>query len=173
MQILVATDGSLDAAKTSELVSHISKPEDTVYILTVVEVPRGLLEELRSLFEARETLQIADADDEYVVSPSVTTLSPNWPGDDAVLARYVSDQTEARTASLVANLESEGITPKVLSKENVDPAHGILEAIDEVGGDLLVIGSRGRGMFEGLLGSTSTKLTRRAPCPVLLIRTKR
>ena len=36
--------------------------------------------------------------------------------------------------------------------------------------DVVVIGSHGSGVFQGLLGSTGTKIVRRSPRPVLLIR---
>ncbi|MGZ8784831.1 MAG: universal stress protein [Acidimicrobiia bacterium] len=42
--------------------------------------------------------------------------------------------------------------------------------VAEIDADVLVIGTHGRGRFEGLLGSTGTKLARLAPCTVILVR---
>lgn len=48
------------------------------------------------------------------------------------------------------------------------PAHVLIDAA--TGADLLVVGSRGRGGFEGLLlGSVSSQCAHHAPCPVVIV----
>ena len=50
------------------------------------------------------------------------------------------------------------------------PGAAIAEACEEAGADLLVAGSRGYGpVLRVLLGSVSTQLMHRAPCPVLVV----
>lgn len=51
---------------------------------------------------------------------------------------------------------------------NRRPAAALLE--EAAGADLLVVGSRGRGGFVGLLlGSVSQQVTQHAPCPVVVV----
>jgi nucleotide-binding universal stress UspA family protein len=48
------------------------------------------------------------------------------------------------------------------------PAHGLLEAA--AGADLLVVGARGLGGFEGvLLGSVGQQVAHHSPCPVVIV----
>ena len=50
-------------------------------------------------------------------------------------------------------------------------AESIVEAAKEIDADLIVMGTHGMGAIERmLLGSTSTEVAQRAPCPVLLVR---
>jgi nucleotide-binding universal stress UspA family protein len=52
-----------------------------------------------------------------------------------------------------------------------DPSASLIEACRRTGAELLVLGSRGRGGFGGLLlGSVSNECASHAPCPVLIFR---
>jgi len=49
-------------------------------------------------------------------------------------------------------------------------AEAILAVVGSRNADLVILGTRGMGSFKGLLlGSVSTKVTHRAPCPVMVI----
>ncbi|MFZ0494067.1 MAG: universal stress protein [Acidimicrobiia bacterium] len=170
MHIMVTTDGGLDPTMTSETVERFAQPGDRITVLTVIEIPRALLSDLRAFYERRDVIQGTDTDNEYVSSTHMTTVSPSWPGDDALLDAFIQQQKENRTRPLVDALTTKGLAVEAVALEGTDPTRPILQAVEELAVDLLCVGSRGRGMFEGLLGSTSTRLARRAPCPVLLLR---
>jgi|SRR5579884_2395558 universal stress protein A len=53
-----------------------------------------------------------------------------------------------------------------------DPAAAILKAAQEIGADLIVMGTHGRtGLHRLLMGSVAERVVRKAPCPVLTVRT--
>jgi len=57
---------------------------------------------------------------------------------------------------------------------NGDPRDAILEAAKEVNADLIVMGTHGRsGISRLFMGSVAEEVVRRAPCPVLTVRTKK
>jgi nucleotide-binding universal stress UspA family protein len=52
-----------------------------------------------------------------------------------------------------------------------DPAQAILRAVEEHGGDLIVMGSHGRrGLRRLLMGSVAEQVVRAARCPVLVVK---
>ena len=170
MHVVIATDGDLNPDKTADLTARLVEEGDQLTLMTVVEVPRTLLTELRAFYRTPPPQARIDEDREYVGQPTAGTLTPQWPGDDAMIARYVDDQTAKRTDPVRLALETKGMTPNLVSKESDTPSTTVLRFVEESGTDLLIIGTHGRGRFEGLLGSTGTKLARLAPCSVILIR---
>jgi len=170
MQIIIATDGNLNPDLTTEIAARIFQEGDSITLATAVEVPRTLLTDLRGFFRTPPPTADIDEDHEYVGQPTAGTLASSWPGDDAMIARYVDDQTVKRTKAVKQALAARGITPEVVARESDTPAATILELVAELEAGVLLIGTHGRGRFEGLLGSTGTKLARLAPCTVILIR---
>lgn len=69
----------------------------------------------------------------------------------------------------VADIDLTDLTvPAELLLVNRPPATALLEAAEAA--DLLVVGTRGRGGFAGLLlGSVSQQLAQHAPCPVVIV----
>ena len=105
-----------------------------------------------------------------------------WPyaGDLADVVDETLDTkgfTEAATkvvSTMVQQVLGDQI-PDIALEEHVaegSPAHVLLEAAAQA--DLLVVGSRGRGGFQGLLlGSVSQQCAHHASCPVVIVRTER
>lgn len=170
MHMIIATDGDLDPETAADLTARLLAEGDSVTLMTAIEVPRTLLIELRSFYRTPPPKARIDEDSEYVGQPTAGTLTSQWPGDDAMIARYVDDQAAKRTDPVKQALESKGITPTVVARESDAPSTAVLRLIEETNADLLLIGTHGRGRFEGLLGSTGTKLARLAPCSVVLVR---
>lgn len=171
MHVLVATDGTLDPAAATRFATRLAGPDGSITVLTVVDINRNLLRDLRALFGERQ-VDTTHQDAEYVgLTPGAGSgVGPDWPGDDEMLTRYLDDQRDSRTGSLVAALQAAGATPDVRVLEG-DAAPGIVSCATERDVDVICVGSHGKGVFDGFLGSTSTKLARRAPVPVLIIRT--
>jgi nucleotide-binding universal stress UspA family protein len=83
--------------------------------------------------------------------------------DEPEVERRVREQVDGLThAGIKANLH-------VLSSTGA-PAHQISDVADEVGADLIVVGTRGHGSVAGLLlGSVTQRLLHLANCPVLAV----
>jgi nucleotide-binding universal stress UspA family protein len=170
MHVLVATDGELDTAAAADFAATLAGGDGRVTALTVVEVPRAFLNDVRAHWGVEEGPNVV-ADYTYVETPKVHQEGPTgWPGDDALIERYLSDKLLRNTAPLVRALEARGIETdaRVVESENVAPT--IIEQPVALDAEVVVIGSHGQGLFQGLLGSTGTKIVRRSPRPVLLLR---
>ncbi len=141
-----------------------------VTVLTAVEIPRRLLADLRSVYGEQKG-PVVDSDAEYVgISPAQPSVDFDFPGDDTIIDLYLKNQLEERTGPMVAALKAAGIEVEVEILEGENGAKLILDYLRAKQADLVVMGTTGRGLFEGMLGSTGSKVARHAPCSVLLIR---
>lgn len=79
-------------------------------------------------------------------------------------------QTSSQEAlqRLAERLEIQDAGRRVIT--GVSTKEGILEAVQELGADLIVIGSHGRHGLALLLGSTANAVLHGAPCDVLAVR---
>jgi len=170
VHVLVATDGEIKASTAAEFASRLAGDDGRVTVLTVVEVPRTFLNDIRDHWGPGEGASVV-ADYTFVETPVARQDGPTgWPGDAAMIDRYLRDKLRRNTGPLVDALAQRGIDveARVIESENVTSA--IMKEIVELDADVVVIGSHGEGLFQGLLGSTGTKIVRRSPRPVLLIR---
>lgn len=168
MHVMVATDGSLEVEQATTLVARLAGDTGRVTVCTVVEVPRQILDEMRSA--AAPPPDPIDVDVEYRRTQAGDTPAGSWVGDDAFVEMYVNRVVATRTSELVAALETAGVDVEVLGIEGESASRSVLEAVNEHSPDVLCVGTHGAGLFEGLLGSLSTKIARLAPCTVMLIR---
>ncbi|HYQ93120.1 MAG TPA: universal stress protein, partial [Candidatus Competibacteraceae bacterium] len=100
-----------------------------------------------------------------VVSPGYDLL-PVLPEELPDEALRASSQEALRR--LAERLEIQGAEQRVIT--GVSTKEGILEAVQELGADLIVIGSHGRHGLALLLGSTANAVLHGAPCDVLAVR---
>lgn len=172
MHVLVATDGQLDPATVARFSAPLAGEDGKVTVLTVIEVPRAMLQELRGHFGDEEPTTLVRTDSETMSAGPAAGPPRSWPGDDAIIERYLQDKRHERCEAVITALREAGIeaTSKVVEGPS---ARGILDEAKAQNVDVIVVGSHGAGLFEGLLGSTGTKVTRLAKRPVLLLRTDR
>ncbi len=169
MHVMIATDGTLDPERATALASRLAAGGGRVSVFTVVEVPRRLLADMHAAASEPDG-RLQEVTTEYRSTQAADPSPTRWMGDDRVVARYVSSRVADAVGPLRAALTEAGVEHEVIGEEGEDATGAILAAVAKHDVDMLCIGPCGLGRFEGLLGSTSTKLARRAPCSVVLIR---
>lgn len=176
MHILVATDGQLNPEKAAELVARLFEPDDTVTVLTALDHPREFLRDFAEVTGVEELARIAHEAGPGMMgggSLAAERLAPSAKSKEGrgPLNDYFTTTAQRRLRDLVERLDSRGITAQGMwSPTENQTAKTILSVVAREGADLLVVGSHGQGRFEGALGSTATKLMRRAKIPVLVVR---
>jgi nucleotide-binding universal stress UspA family protein len=145
MRILLALDGSHASIQARDLVAGLPWPAETmIRLLTAYEEPI------------------------------------DWTGGVSGGIAWVGDVEDALREDLAAELDRLAVPlgekGRQIEQRIVKgrPAGAIIDGARDLGADLIVVGSRGRGPLTSmLLGSVSAEVVDRAPCPVLVARTER
>lgn len=177
MNILVATDGTLSTKSAVEAVGRLYREGDVVFVFTAVNLPTDVLRDLgdsgvkaasQIALEAGQTLGAGDRAAERLIKSISTKTRP--PVDSPILAG-LAETANSRMRPVVKALQEAGVEVGSFWRTTDNrTAKTVLSAMKECDTDLLVIGSHGRGKYEGQLGSTGTKLVRSANASVLIIR---
>lgn len=177
MNILVATDGLLSTKRASQAVGRYYREGDVVFVFTAVNLPSDVLRQLgdsgvkaasKIALEAGQTLGAGDRAAERLIKSISTTQRPKV--DSPVLAG-LAETANKRMRPMVKALEEAGVELGSFWRTTDNrTAKTVLSAMKECDTDLLVIGSHGKGKYEGALGSTASKLVRLASASVLVIR---
>lgn len=176
MDILIATDGSLDPEAAAGAVQRLHEDGDSVTLVTMLEFPREFLESYGKVTGVEQVVAIANE-----VGPGML----NFASGAKAAERMASGQQRPRVPAieyfdakagrvldpLHDALKARGIvSKKTWHKTEGKTASDILRAAESLGADLLIIGSHGHGRFEGLLGATGTKIVRRAEMDVFVLK---
>jgi nucleotide-binding universal stress UspA family protein len=149
MHVLIGTDGSEDAIEAATRALGVLAPADTITILAVGETP------------AAATAGEAGLEAGGVASPDEVDAA--WQAVEGATGSSIEVTAEAVAAGSATTIDRRA--------EIGDPGQTICRIAGELGVDVIVVGSRGRGAVKrALLGSVSGHVVHNAPCPVLVIR---
>lgn len=128
----------------------------------------------------RQAAELAKAFDARLIV--VTAFAPQAPADTAVVSSDAPEelkwmltdaaQAEDRAGHGRTLARELGVKEVRVRTERGDPAEALVNVADDVGADLIVVGSKGMtsaGRF--LLGSVPNKVSHHAPCDLVIIHT--
>jgi len=97
-------------------------------------------------------------------------VDPEWAALMPPPVEELRREAERQLGEAAAKVDATGV--KLRQEVVIAEGHGLSKSLLEAaqGADLLVVGSRGRGGFQGLLlGSVSQQVLHHAPCPVVVV----
>lgn len=143
--VLVGTDGSASAERAVEHAAGLARAFDARLTILTAFAPQPVHDVQRAQAEAPADLR--------------------WMLTDA-------SQAEDRAGSGKALAARLGVTQVRTRVARGDPAEALVETADDVGADLIVVGSKGMtGTGRFLLGSVPNRVSHHAPCDLLVVHT--
>ncbi|AXY59845.1 universal stress protein [Acinetobacter sp. WCHAc010052] len=142
---------------------HILVPVDESPIsYAAVEQALSLAQELKSTVTVMSVIAVDPfvGVDFYKVAPAITDYF-----------MQAEKNAQDRLAEIKLSFDRDGITVNTRVVRGVVPSEGIIQIADEVGADLIIMGSHGRTGFKKLmLGSVAQNVLTQSPVPVLIVK---
>lgn len=167
--ILVATDGSETAGRALVVAIDLALKYDASLYIVHVHLHGRPVEELERMAEIEHIVPVMSAH----VAPSAV------PGSTMIRELLLEAEHEGHFVSELGDLilrraleraKEAGVKQAEIYSASGDYADGILDAIDDTGANLVVMGRRGLGKVrQMLLGSVSNKVVQHAGAAILLI----
>ena len=167
--IIAATDGSETASRALDAAIDLSNRYDAKLYIVHIHLHGRPAQELTRLAEIEN----------LVPKISPVTQTGIVRGSAAIGQTFLEAEHDGRVVSKLGDLILErardkameaGVKQVEIYSGSDDYADGILEAIDETGADLVVMGRRGLGLIRQMVvGSVSNKVVQHAGSAVLLI----
>ena len=152
MHVLIATTGVLSPEPAVEFTRHLLGDDGKVTVTTVIEVPRGFLDTLRS--EGWHPLT-----EEYELDDS----------DDAIMKRYVEERGKRLTEPICAALKSSGFASTTVFREGADAARAISQLAEELRVDVVLLGATRQIFDQSAWESVSARVMIESGRPVLVL----
>ncbi len=150
MNVLIATSGALSPEPAARLAAQLAADGGAIFVVTVIEVPRSFLDEIRSE-------QWHPFDEEWGTR------------EDAVIARYVEERGKRLTDPLLAALRSSHLEAETTYLEGEDPAKTIAAAAERFGADVIVLGATKPIFDEASWESVSMRVVQEGTLPVVIV----
>jgi len=152
MHVLIATTGVLSPEPAVRFARHLLGQDGRVTVTTVIEVPRGFLETLRSEGWHPLTDEV-ELDD----------------GDDAIIQRYVEERGRRLTEPITAALNAAGIESTTMFREGADPARSISQLAEDIQADVVLLGATRQIFDQSAWESVSARVMIESGRPVLVL----
>lgn len=152
MNVLIATSGALSPEPAARLAARLAADDGIIAVITVIEVPRSFLNEIRS----EEWHPLDDSTD--------------WRSrEDAVIARYVEERGKRLTEPVLAALRGAGIEATTSYLEGEDPAKTITEAAQRLQSGVIILGATRPIFDESSWESVSLRVVQEGTLPVVIV----
>jgi len=152
MHVLIATTGVLSPESAVDFTRHLVGSGGKITVTTVIDVPHGFLDTLRS--EGWHPLT-----DEFSENGS----------DEAIMHRYVEERGKRLTEPICAALRAAGLESTTLYREGGDPALAISQLAEEVGADVVLLGATRQIFDQTAWESVSARVMIESGRPVLVL----